>query len=87
MAEVDLQFLSVTKSPNMDDNSNDFWKATLSPNGGFVGNDEFGMLDELEKISGVKVPQGLACLRTAKVLHTQQCVKEDMPKVVLSLVK
>lgn len=52
-----------------------------------VGNDEFGMLDELEKISGVKVPQGLACLRTAKVLHTQQCVKEDMPKVVLSLVK
>ncbi|WIW71651.1 threonine synthase [Anaerosinus gibii] len=48
---------------------------------------EFAMLDALEKISGMKVPEGLDSLRTIKILHKQQCEKEDMKKVVMSLVK
>lgn len=49
--------------------------------------DEFTMLDALEKISGMKVPEGLASLRMIEVLHKEQCEKEEMKKVVMSLVK
>ena len=39
---------------------------------------DFELVDELEKLSGVKVPQAIEDIRSAKVLHDTVCDKEDM---------
>ncbi len=44
--------------------------------------DEFAALAKLEKLSGMKVPDGLASLSSAPVLHTKTCVKEEMSELV-----
>ncbi|MGN0435969.1 MAG: threonine synthase, partial [Wujia sp.] len=43
---------------------------------------DFELVDELEKLSGVKVPQAIEDIRTAPVRHDTVCNKEDMLKVV-----
>jgi threonine synthase len=44
--------------------------------------EDFELVDELEKISQVKVPQAIEEIRTAPVVHDTVCDKEDMEKVV-----
>ena len=47
--------------------------------------DEFAVLDKLAKITKVKVPEGLASLRTVKVIHTDKCQKEEMAKFITKI--
>lgn len=43
---------------------------------------DFELIDELEKLSGVKVPQAIEDIRSATVLHDTVCETEDMCKEV-----
>ncbi len=43
---------------------------------------DFDLVDELNRLSGVKVPQAIEDIRTAPVRHNTVCDKEDMLKVV-----
>lgn len=43
---------------------------------------DFELVDELEKLSGVKVPQAIEDIRTAPVLHKTVCEVEEMQSVV-----
>lgn len=49
--------------------------------------DEFAQIDKLYKLSGVPVPQGLAKLKTAEVLHNDVCEGSEMAERVLNYVK
>ena len=44
--------------------------------------DDFTLVDELSKISGVSVPNAIEEIRTAKVLHGSVCEVEEMKSVV-----
>ena len=43
---------------------------------------DFELVDELEKLSGVKVPNAVEEIRNADIIHKTVCDKEDMEKVV-----
>ncbi len=43
---------------------------------------DFELVDELEQISKVKVPQAIEDIRSAEVLHKTICEVDEMPKVV-----
>lgn len=43
---------------------------------------DFELVDELQKLSGVKIPQAIEDIRTAPVRHDTVCDKEDMLTVV-----
>ena len=45
---------------------------------------DFELVDELEKLSAVKVPNAVEEIRTAPVVHDTVCDKEEMEKVVKS---
>ncbi|MCD8039333.1 MAG: threonine synthase [Lachnospiraceae bacterium] len=44
---------------------------------------DFELVDELSRLSGVKVPNAIEEIRTAPVLHDTVCDKEDMKSVVM----
>lgn len=44
--------------------------------------DEFTLIDEMEHISGVKIPQAIEEIRDAKILHNRQCKPEEMEETV-----
>ncbi len=44
--------------------------------------DEFALIDEMERISGVKIPQAIEEIRDAKILHNRQCKPEEMEETV-----
>ena len=48
----------------------------------YEGMDDFALIDELSKTSGVKIPQAVEEIRTAPVLHDTVCETEDMQKTV-----
>ncbi|MDD6326992.1 MAG: threonine synthase, partial [Lachnospiraceae bacterium] len=50
--------------------------------GAYDSRTDFELVDELNKLSGVKIPQAIEDIRTAPVRHTTVCDKEDMPLVV-----
>ena len=43
---------------------------------------DFELVDELNKLSGVKVPQAIEEIRTAPILHDKICDKSEMEKTV-----
>ena len=43
---------------------------------------DFALVDELSRLSGVKVPQAIEDIRTAPVLHDTVCETEDMCREV-----
>jgi len=47
--------------------------------------DEFDLLDTLAKYNVTPIPDGLANLRTAAVLHQQLCTKENMINIVKTI--
>ena len=49
-----------------------------------AGLDEFGLLDRLHEVSGQPIPQGLARLKTAAVLHKGSCQAAEMKENVLA---
>ena len=52
-----------------------------------TGLDAFALLDKLAGYNTSKVPQGLASLRTARVLHEGVCTKEAMRAAVAEFSK
>ncbi|MBR0411322.1 MAG: threonine synthase [Eubacterium sp.] len=48
----------------------------------FDSREDFELVDELCRLSGVKIPQAIEDIRTAPVLHDTVCGKEDMCKEV-----
>ncbi len=48
---------------------------------------DFELVDELNRLSGVSVPQAIEDIRSAAVLHDTVCDKEDMLKVVKEFLK
>ena len=44
--------------------------------------EDFALVDKLEELSGVKVPQAIEDIRSAEVLHKTVCEKEEMEAVV-----
>ena len=48
---------------------------------------DFELVDELTKISGVKVPLAVEELRNAPVLHDTICSKDGMERVVRDFLK
>ena len=49
--------------------------------------DEFEQLEKLNKLSGVPIPQGLASLKKAEILHNDVCEGADMAEKVLAFAK
>ena len=49
--------------------------------------DEFAQLDKLNKLSDVPIPQGLASLKQAEILHNDVCEGADMAEKVLTFAK
>lgn len=43
---------------------------------------DFELIDELCKLSGIRVPQAIEDIRTAHVIHTKVCGKEEMRRTV-----
>ena len=46
--------------------------------------DEFSLIDKLEELSGVKIPQAVEEIRNARILHNHQCRPEEMKETVKS---
>ncbi len=46
---------------------------------------DFALVDELNRLSGVKVPQAIEDIRTAPVLHDRVCATADMEKTVRNI--
>ncbi len=44
--------------------------------------DDFKLADRLAELSGVAIPQAIAGIRTAEVLHTKTCAVNEMPETV-----
>ena len=55
--------------------------------GKFADMDDFALVDELSKIANVTIPNAIEEIKTAPVLHTLVCDKEDMKKVVVDFLK
>lgn len=49
--------------------------------------DDFELVDELSRLSGVAVPAAIEEIRTAEVLHDKVCGKDEMQKVVEEILK
>ena len=43
---------------------------------------DFELVDELSKISGVKIPQAIEDIRSAKELHNSVCEADEMESIV-----
>lgn len=48
----------------------------------YSGMDDFALVDELNRLSGVKIPEAIEEIRTAPVLHDQVCETENMQAAV-----
>ena len=46
------------------------------------GEDDFALADRLSRIGGVPIPEAIAEIRTAPVLHDFQCSREGMKEAV-----
>ena len=48
----------------------------------YASQSDFELVDELNKISGVKIPQAIEDIRSAEVLHDTVCDKSEMEQIV-----
>jgi threonine synthase len=48
----------------------------------YKGMDDFDLIDELQKVSGTRIPKAVEEIRSAPVLHDTVCKTEDMQKTV-----
>lgn len=53
----------------------------------YQGRPDFELVDELEKLSGVKVPKAIEEIRSAEVIHKTVCEVPEMPDVVKGFLK
>lgn len=65
-----------------------FSKSVMEAIAGHVdGKDEFELIDEMEKASGVAVPNAIEEIRHAKIRHNRQCDAGEMKSVVSEILK
>ena len=53
----------------------------------YASQSDFELVDELNRLSGVAVPQAIEDIRTAPVLHDTVCDKAEMEAVVRNILK
>ena len=53
----------------------------------YAGRDEFELVDELEKLSRVAVPNAVKEIRDAKILHTRECDADKMKETVKEMLE
>ena len=53
----------------------------------YAGRDEFELVDELEKLSQVAVPNAVKEIRDAKILHTRECDADKMKQTVKEILE
>ncbi len=53
----------------------------------YKGWDEFDLIDELHKVSGVEVPNAINEIRDANILHTKECASANMKQSVKEILK
>ncbi len=51
----------------------------------YASQSDFDLVDELQKLSGVSIPQAIEDIRSAEVLHKTVCDKSDMEKTVRTI--
>lgn len=51
------------------------------------GKDEFAMIEEMEKLSGVPIPKAIEEIRNAEIRHDRQCDVAEMQQVVADILK
>ncbi|MGN0987870.1 MAG: threonine synthase, partial [Otoolea sp.] len=51
------------------------------------GKDEFALIDEMAKASGVAIPQAIEEIRTAPIRHNRQCAPAEMEQTVADILK
>ena len=51
------------------------------------GKDEFALIDEMAKASGVAIPQAIEEIRTAPIRHNLQCAPAEMEQTVADILK
>ena len=51
----------------------------------YEGMEDFALADELNRLSGVDIPNAIEQIRNAKVIHDRICDKEDMKMTVMSI--
>ena len=51
------------------------------------GKDDFELVDELNRLSQVKIPKAVEEIRTAPILHTRVCDAEKMKEEVCDILK
>lgn len=51
------------------------------------GKDEFVLIDEMAKASGVAIPQAIEEIRTAPIRHNRQCAPAEMEQTVADILK
>ena len=49
--------------------------------------DEFALIDELKKISGMEIPNAIKEILDAKILHTAECDANQMKDTVKGILK
>ena len=49
----------------------------------YENSEDFALIDELNRISGVKIPDAVEQIRSAKILHDTVADKDDMKKTVM----
>ncbi|MBQ4563666.1 MAG: threonine synthase [Lachnospiraceae bacterium] len=49
--------------------------------------DEFALINKMERLSGVKIPQAIEEIRNAEIRHQMQCKPEDMKQTVKEILK
>ncbi len=54
---------------------------------GYDAMEDFKLIDELEKISKVKIPAAIAQIKNAPILHDKECGKDEMRDTVIKLLK
>ena len=61
-----------------------FARSVMEAIGGdaYDGMDDFQLVDELEKVSGVAIPDAVSQIRTAPVLHNTTVDADQMPEIV-----
>ncbi|MFI3207954.1 MAG: threonine synthase [Eubacteriales bacterium] len=53
----------------------------------YVGEDAFVLIDELNKVSGVEIPNAIEEIREANILHTLECDSDKMKEIVKTILK
>ena len=53
----------------------------------YAGRDEFELVDELEKLSQVAVPNAVKEIRDAKIIHTRECDADKMKETVKEMLE